>query len=165
MNKNIFIYKGSKQAHKSYEILCNKIVEIVTNMYVLPKQIEFQFENMGQNVYGMTMLDPRFPNRIRLNQDLSIEELPIPLTHELSHLHQIYTNKLQARSGGRILWEGQMYKVDAFNLSYNDYLNLPWEDDANKKQKRILEFIQQNSKKIKARIDKEIKTTQNTIQS
>ncbi len=127
---------------------------MVSKIYVLPNHVEFQFENMGQSVYGMTMLDLRFPNRIRLNQELSLEEIIMPLTHELVHLHQIYTNRLQARSGGKILWDGQFYKVDAMKLTYEEYLNLPWEHDANQKQQKLLEFLQHHSKQIKAHISK-----------
>lgn len=148
-NNTLFIYKGCKQPTPIYEKFCNKVISLVKQLYVLPDTIEIQFENMGDSVYGMTMLDPRFPNRIRLNQDLNIEEILLPLTHELLHLHQIYTNRLQSRSGGRILWEGQIYKVDTIKLSYTDYQNLPWELDVSINQKRLLSFIEQNKKKLR----------------
>ncbi len=146
--KILFIYKGCKQPTPIYEKFSSKVISLVKQLYVLPDTIEIQFENMGDSVYGMTMLDPRFPNRIRLNQDLGIEEFILPLTHELLHLHQIYTNRLQSRSGGRILWEGQIYKVDTMKLSYEDYQNLPWEMDVMINQKKLLEFIAQNKKKL-----------------
>lgn len=144
MTKIIFIYKGSTKPPTIYETFTNKVISLVKKLFVLPDSIEIQYENMGQNIYGMTMLDPRFPNRIRLNQDLSIDELLLPLTHELLHLHQIFTNRLQSRSGGRILWEGQIYKVDTLQMSYEDYQNLPWELDVANNQKKLLEFIKQN---------------------
>ena len=147
-NKIVFIYKGSVKPHVIYEKFTDKVIKLVKQLYVLPDNIEIQFENMGPSVYGMTMLDPRFPNRIRLNQSLSLEEILLPLTHELLHLHQIFTNRLQSRSGGRILYEGQIYKVDSMKLSYEDYQNLPWEHDVNINQKKLLEFIAQNKKKF-----------------
>lgn len=148
------------------EKLISKVTDLVKEVYCLPEQIEIQFENMGPNVYGMTMLDPRFPNRIRLNQDLQVEELVLPLTHELLHLHQIFTNRLQSRSGGKILWDKQIYKVDSLNQSYQDYQNLPWELDVAQKQKKLLEHIKTKRKKIKSEIEVELRRfTQNTVQT
>lgn len=147
-HKVVFIYKDSYKPPEHYNLFCEKVISLVKQLYALPDIIEVQFENMGKNVYGMTMLDPRFPNRIRLNQDLSLEELLLPLTHELLHLHQIFTNRLQSRSGGRILYEGQIYKVDTMKLSYEDYQNLPWESDVIVNQKKLLEFIARHKKKI-----------------
>jgi len=147
-NKTIFIYKGNISPLIPIEKFVTKVITLVRQIYPLPNIVEIQFENMDENVYGMTMLDPRFPNRIRLNQDLTLEELILPLTHELLHLNQIFTNRLQSRSGGRILWEKQIYKVDSMKLSYEDYQNLPWEYDVTIKQKKLLEFIAQNKKKL-----------------
>jgi len=160
-----FIYKSDIKHSKNFELLIVKIIEIVRKIYVLPEHIEIQFENMGGSIYGMTMLDPRFPNRIRLNQDLHETEIVIPLTHELLHLNQIYTNRLQTRSGGRILWDNEFYKVDSLKLTYNDYLNLPWEYDVSIKQQKLLEFIKSNNKKISSEIKKELHVTQNTSNS
>ena len=164
-NKIIFIYKSSFQHTKSFESLIKKVIELVTQLYVLPNQIEIQFENMGPSVYGMTMLDPRFPNRIRLNEDLKEQEVIIPLAHELVHLNQIYTNRLQVRSGGRILWDNQMYKVDSLKLNYDEYCSLPWEEDAIQKQNKLLEFLTRNNKKIQSEIKRELYLTQNTSNS
>lgn len=146
MTKIRFIYKGSNRCTESYERLVEKIIILVKQLYPLPDEVEIQFESMGQSVYGMTMLDSRFPNRIRLNQDLSMEEMVIPLTHELIHLHQIFTNKLQSRTGGRILWENELFKVDPLKLSYQDYQNLPWELDARLQQQKVLKFLHLNKK-------------------
>lgn len=145
--KVTFIFKGSVKPPISYENIARRIIILVKKLYVLPDTIEIQFESMGPNIYGMTMLDPRFPNRVRINQDLSLQEFILPLVHELLHLHQIFTNKLQTRSGGRILWENNLYKVDTLKLSYEEYVNLPWEVDVAIKQKGILDTINQHSKK------------------
>jgi hypothetical protein len=150
INEVIFIYKGQSKPLQSFTILTEKVIQLVRKLYVLPNTIEIQFENMGKNIYGMTMLDPRFPNRIRLNQDLSITEYVLPLTHELIHLHQIFTNRLQCRSGGRILWENTVYKVNMLEMSYNDYQQLPWELDVVEKQQKLLKLLQENSRKLKA---------------
>jgi hypothetical protein len=128
-----------------------KVIDIMKKMFVLPDTIEIQFEDMGPSVYGMTVLDPRFPNRIRINQDLSLEEYLLPLTHELLHLHQMYTNRLQSRPGGRILWDKQPYKVNMMTMSYNEYQQLPWELDVAEKQQKLLKLLQENNRKLKVR--------------
>jgi hypothetical protein len=148
-NQVRFIYKSDIKHDKSFETLIKKVIELVRQIHVLPNNIEIQFEDMGPNVYGMTMLDPRFPNRIRLNQQLDIQEIVIPLTHELMHLHQTFTNRLQCRTGGKIVWENQIYKVNSLTMSHEEYLNLPWELDANEKQNKLLKFITQKTTKSK----------------
>lgn len=165
MKKLTFIYKGSTQPNLFCEKLISKVVNLVSEIYCLPETIEIQFENMGASVYGMTMLDPRFPNRIRLNQDLRTEELILPITHELLHLHQIFTNRLQSRSGGKILWDKQMYKVDSLKQTYAEYQNLPWELDVIDKQKKLLEHIKKKTKQIENEIKHELRFAQNTTQS
>ena len=142
--KNTFIYSGSFKPPKTYENFINKVILIVKKLYVLPDTIEIQFLNMDKNVYGMTMLDPRFPNRIKLNENLSLDELVLPLVHELMHLHQIYTNKLKSRKGGIIIWENQVYKIDTLNMLFDDYQNLPWEVDANQNMQNLLNLIKKH---------------------
>jgi hypothetical protein len=148
--KVTFIYRGKNKPNAIYEKLTEKVIKLVKEIYVLPDTIEIQFEHMDPNIYGMTMLDPRFPNRIRLNQDLSLDEFLLPLTHELLHLNQMFTNRLQSRSGGRILFDNVLYKVNAKQLSYEEYRQLPWENDVAQKQHKLLEFLQKNNKKLKA---------------
>lgn len=149
--KLTFIYKGSTKPHYAYEKFSEKVITIMKTLYVLPDTIEVQFEQMGPSVYGMTMLDPRFPNRIRLNQDLSLEEYLLPLTHELLHLHQMFTNRLRSRQGGRIIWDKTEFKVNMLEMSYNDYQNLPWELDVAEKQQTLLKLLQENNRKLQVR--------------
>jgi hypothetical protein len=147
--KLTYIYKGSVKPPDIYEKFTAKVIDIMKKMFVLPDTIEVQFEDMGPSVYGMTVLDPRFPNRIRINQDLSLEEYLLPLTHELLHLHQMFTNRLQSRPGGRILWDKQPYKVNMMTMSYNEYQQLPWELDVAEKQQKLLKLLQENNRKLK----------------
>jgi len=147
--KVLFIYRGKSKPPIIYEKFTEKVIKLMKTIYVLPDLIEIQFENMDPNVYGMTVLDPRFSNRIRLNQDLSLDEYLLPLTHELLHLHQMFTNRLQSRSGGRILWDNVLYKVNTTELSYEDYRQLPWEDDVAQKQHKLLSFLRENNRKLK----------------
>jgi hypothetical protein len=148
--KVTFIYRGSSKPNIIYEKFTEKVIKLMKTIYVLPDRIEIQFENLGPSIYGMTVLDPRFPNRIRINQDLTLDEFMLPLTHELLHIHQMFTNRLQSRSGGRILWDNVLYKVNNSTLSYNEYLQLPWESDVAQKQHKLIAFLQENNRKLKA---------------
>jgi hypothetical protein len=150
MHKKKIKYIHNKKFDVSKHIqLTDKVIELVDKLYVLPNEIEIVFESLGKNVHGMTMLDTRYNNRIRLNIDLSIEEYIIPLTHELLHLHQLFTNRLQPKLRGKILFDNMLYKVDSLNMSYEDYMNLPWEQDVAEKQRKLLIFLQENSRKLR----------------
>ena len=143
--------------HKKFDVsrhikLTDRVIELVDKLYVLPNEIEIVFESLGKNVHGMTVLDTRHSSRIRLNIDLSLEEYIIPLTHELIHLHQIFTTRLQPRTGGKILFDNVLYKVDSLKMSYEDYMNLPWEQDVMEKQRKLLIFLQENSRKLRVDI-------------
>lgn len=149
--KLTFIYKGSVKPPVIYEKFAERVIKLMKTQYQLPDTIEIQFEQMGDSVYGMTMLDPRFPNRIRINQDLSFDEYLIPLTHELLHLHQAFTNRLQSRPGGRILWDKTVFKVNMLEMSYSEYQQLPWEMDVAEKQQKLLKMLRENNRKLKVR--------------
>jgi hypothetical protein len=143
--------------HKKFDVsrhikLTDKVIELVDKLYVLPNEIEIVFESLGKSVYGMTVLDKHTNNRIRLNIDLDINEYIIPLTHELLHLHQIFTNRLQPKTNGKIMFDGVLYKVDSLNMSYEDYTDLPWEQDVMEKQCKLLIFLQENSRKLRVDI-------------
>lgn len=148
--KVTFIYRGKTKPEVIYEKFTEKVIKLMKTIYALPDRIEIQFENLGPSVYGMTVLDPRFSNRIRINQDLSLDEFILPLTHELLHLHQMFTNRLQSRSGGRILFDNVLYKVNNATMSYCEYIQLPWESDVAEKQQKLLAFLRENNRKLKA---------------
>lgn len=137
-----FLHNTLKKKSLGFEKYVYKIVKIVDSAYVLPKDIEIDCSDLDNNIYGMTYLDPRYPNRIKINQGLGIQEIGIVLIHELIHLHQIYVNKLRCLKGGIILWENVRYKVKTEKLTYNQYLDLPWEQDANNKMSTLVTFLE-----------------------
>lgn len=56
------------------------------------------------------------------------------LAHELQHARQFFENKLSITQSGVIQWTDPYYAMnvdDMAPLPYEDYLNLPWEVDAN----------------------------------
>jgi hypothetical protein len=108
----------------------------VANVIDLPKEIVIQFANLGDSVYGNTSIEHRFKNRIRINFQLNVTELPGPLVHELIHVNQVHVGLLRAQTGV-IFWRGQQYRVDD-NLTYQQHQALPWEMDAYDRQEQVL---------------------------
>ncbi len=137
-----YYYRGESpdsQREKVASYVCNRLRDYLD----LPDTIEIEFVHLGPSNYGETLIDYRKPNRIRINLDLSINDIVIPLTHELLHLEQIKQGRLTNTRSGDILWENQVYKVKQ-SLSYKDYLALPWEEDVAKKQQKVLKNLVKN---------------------
>jgi len=137
-----YYYKGVSpdvQKEKVATYVCNRLREHLD----LPDIIEVEFIQLGPSTYGETVIDFRYPGRIRVNLDLSLTDIVIPIVHELLHLEQIKQNRLTNNRFGDILWENTVYKVKK-NLSYRDYLALPWEEDVAKKQQKVLKNLLKN---------------------
>jgi hypothetical protein len=130
--------KNSKNTY-TIEKLLKKLVYLVDKFYTLPESIEIEFVVMDESTYGMTIVDYRFPNRIYLNYKLQLEELVVPAIHELCHLNQVYTNRLKIERK-HIVWDNIKYTNDK-HLTYQEYLDLPWEIDVAEKQQKLLEFL------------------------
>ncbi len=137
-----YYYKGvspDNQKEKVATYVCNRLRDYLD----LPNVIEIEFIQLGPSSYGETIVDYRYPNRIRINLDLSLNDIVIPIVHELLHLEQIKQGRLTNTRSGDILWENQVYKVKQ-SLSYKDYLALPWEEDVAKKQQKVLKNLVKN---------------------
>jgi len=134
-----YYYKGvtpNNQKEKVARYVCGRLRDYLE----LPDIIEIELIQLGPNNYGETLIDYRTPNRIRINLDLSINDIVIPLTHELLHLEQIYQKRLTNTSFGDIIWENKTYKVNK-NMSHKEYLAQPWEQDVAQKQQKALQFL------------------------
>lgn len=137
-----FLYKDSNLYDKTKEQVIIRIVEEVRKHLTLPDEVEVEMLNLGPSSYGQTVIDSKFRKRIRVNATLNLREIIFPVVHELAHLHQIHEGKLMARRDGSIIWEGTLYNLkDPENMSYKEYRNLPWEQDADHKQKHLLREI------------------------
>jgi hypothetical protein len=132
-------YKGTSpdvQREQVARHVCIKLQEHLD----LPEIIEIQFVHLGPSTYGETIVDTRYPNRIRINLDLSLTEIVIPIVHELIHLEQIKQGRLSNTRFGDILWEGKKYSMDK-NMAYREYMKLPWEMDVSVRQPKLLSKI------------------------
>jgi len=122
---------------KLIQIICDKVEELLH----LPTEVDIEFTALSPSTYGDTMVDYKNQIRIRLNKDLQINDIMIPLVHELIHLHQMHIGQLMITSAGVYVWEKQTYEVDVTQMMYTDYLRLPWEADVADKQPKLMEEI------------------------
>jgi hypothetical protein len=120
-----------------------RVCELVSEQLDLPDKVQIEYKKLSDSTYGETSLNPRFRNRVTINSLLSSSELIQPLIHELIHLHQIHTNKLEIRRDGVFVWCGKKYDVNK-TLSYQEYLDLPWENDVINKIKILTKNIIDN---------------------
>lgn len=137
-----YYYRGESpdsQREKVASYVCNRLRDYLD----LPDTIEIEFVHLGPSNYGETVIDYRYPNRMRINLDLSLTEIVIPLVHELLHLEQVKQGRLTNNRFGDILWENKVYKVQK-TLSYKDYTELPWELDVAEKQQKVLKKLVEN---------------------
>lgn len=134
-----FIYIGDKY-DKDRETIVTNVCELASEHLNLPQYIEVEFKSLKDNVHGETILDPRFKNRIRLNENLLAREVIGPLVHELLHLNQTFTGKLSYRRDGNYIWENKPYMVPE-NPTYNDWSKYPWEVDVVNKQQLLVQKI------------------------
>lgn len=137
-----FIYpRGYVQAdtdqHK--EILCEKICTLMREYLTLPEEIVIEMSTMSPSVYAETYLHYKNTHRIRLNVQLLINDIVIPLVHELIHLEQFTVGKLMINHEGLYIWDKQPYNIKLNDLHYGDYLQLPWELDVHNRLPKLLE--------------------------
>lgn len=126
----------SNDYYVAREVICTNLTEAVSTIITLPSEIQIRFASLGQSVYGSTALEYRFRNRVSLNNTLTVSELPEVLVHELIHLHQSHTGVLRTTRDGKHFWNDKYYTVT--ELVYEEYLKLPWEEDVEKRHKKIL---------------------------
>lgn len=136
--KVLFIYQSDDKSIQR-EIVATKLCEAVSHIIELPDIIEIEFSNLGQSVYGETIINPRFKNRIRINSMLNSKEIIPAIVHELIHLNQTHTGLLSMTRDGRYIWKNKIYKSPTVKeLSFNEHSQLPWEIDVAQRQQKIL---------------------------
>jgi hypothetical protein len=134
-----FIYNTDHELPIHEKVIIN-IFNIVSSIISLPPKLEVVFEDMDDSVYGNTKLDFRFLNRITVNSKLSPKELIQIAIHELIHVHQSHVGTLKVDNYGNFYWHNKMYK-NTEDLSYDDYMKLPWEADVSHRHRMVLEEV------------------------
>lgn len=134
-----FIYNTSIFDINREKVITN--IFLLTKKYIeLPEYLEIEFKKLNPNIYGETLLDTRFKNRIRLNEDLTCKEVIIPLIHELLHLNQIFVGRLVGNRDGSFIWDKRVYRTGK-SPDVREWENLPWEVDVAQKQQKLLEKV------------------------
>jgi len=139
MRIRLYFAKGLQDINK--EKLVKKILEQANHYLTLPELVEVEFQRLGHSMYGETDIDRK---RITLNFDLQINDIVLPLLHELLHLEQIEMGRLAKSRQGEYVWEGNVFRIDPMTIPYDEYKQLPWELDTVKKQKILLEKVLKN---------------------
>jgi hypothetical protein len=123
-----------------HQAVITALFRVARQVLELPETIEVVFEDLGESVYGDTKLNPRFLNRMTINSRLFVRDLPSVFVHEIIHVHQTHMKLLKVDNMGTVYWRDRAYHhVD--NLSYEEYLRLPWEADVVQRHQRLLEQI------------------------
>lgn len=131
-----FIYSSDKY-DRNRELVVDNIFRIMSTLIELPDNIEVEFRALSESVYGETLIDNRYKNRIRLQESLSPKEVIVPLIHELLHLNQTHTGKLSGRRDGSFMWNKKIYHVSK-TPTIHEWSKLPWEIDVAEKEKQML---------------------------
>lgn len=135
--KTTFIYKDDiyiAEREKIASYVCYEIAKILR----LPDEIQIEFAETGDLIYGETFVDPRFKNRIRIKSTVEPVEMIQILTHELIHVHQTHVGRLQALPHNIFIWDNKQYVFDTRSLTFEEQQKLPWEIDVVNKQQNIL---------------------------
>jgi hypothetical protein len=140
MNIKVLFPKNS-QPDIAKAIIAERLCQAASLYISLPEYIEVHFADLGPGTYGEAILRPGINRVITVNLSLSTKEIVYPIVHELIHLNQMHEGKLAVSRTGVYVWEGKTYNLDPTKLSYNDYMQLPWEHDVSVRQKTLIEQI------------------------
>jgi hypothetical protein len=131
-----YFYNKNKPDYK-HESIITPITKAVSKIIELPPAIEVCLYDLGKSTYGG--IDLYRVNRIGMNYTLPYDGVPIILVHELIHVHQKHKGYLKITPRGHCYWHGVLFSQKlSEEMSYEDYMNLPWEIDAYNKQDKIL---------------------------
>ncbi len=143
---NVVFHYNRGQPKKDCEYLINSLSNAISKVIDLPEIVEVCLYPLANNVYGG--IDRVKINRVGLNYNLMLEDIPAILTHELIHVHQKHKGILRIDHKNNCYWYGilQTTKLPE-EMTYEEYNNLPWEVDVRNKQtevlKKALAFLQQ----------------------
>jgi len=135
-------YYQNKIHKPQLESLIRNFSSIVEQVIELPTSIEVCLYDLGHSVYGG--IDIHVLNRLGINYNLTVQEVPLILIHELIHVSQKHKKLLEIRRNGHFYWRGIPYTNQLpENLSYEEYENLPWEVDVRNRQTKVLQEVLQ----------------------
>ena len=108
---------------------------------MLPDNLIIEFTDLSPTTYGESILHFDGTHKIKLSGWLSVKEIIFPLVHELIHIEQMHRGRLAISRSGDPVWDGVIYKIDYAKMSYDEYRQLPWEQDVSNREKTLLTKI------------------------
>ena len=133
---DVLCYEESDKC-KIVKSICLATAELID----LPENLTVEFVNMAKNQYADSSLDNTNTNLIRMSLSLTINDLMIPLVHELIHVNQMHEGKLMITEDGIFIWDMKTYELIIADLPYEEYLMLPWEADVRHRQPKLLQEL------------------------
>ena len=134
-----FIYQGDDY-NIEREKVSTHICQFLANILKLPIEIQIVFAKLPDSIYGNTIVNHRFKNRITINSMLAANEVPIVLIHELVHLQQITTGRLSNTSNGKFMWDKKIFNIN----DDTDHDMLPWELDVSDHLPKLIKQVQES---------------------
>lgn len=136
MQLNFIFPKDCNDLNKSNvaRAICDGVAQIIS----LPDTLTVEFSTMPANVYGDSTLDNKSNKHVRLNVELRVQDIMIPLVHELIHVNQMHEGKLMITDDGIFIWDTLPYEVNLSDIHWKEYQMLPWEADVRHRQSKIL---------------------------
>lgn len=124
--------------------LFTRAMTFIDKYFTLPKTMSIILKPMN-GVHGYWLeniktmyIDPRLRSK---NRNLGVQLSC--LIHEAAHAEQCYNGTLTFKEDG-VYWCGKKYCTVISDLSYEEYMNLPWEVDARLKQDSFVALLAQD---------------------
>ena len=114
---------------------------MVSEQLTLPDELTLEFCKMANNQYADSSLKNNSDKHIRLNLELTVNDILVPLVHELIHVNQMHEGRLMITNDGIFIWNMKTYELIIEDLPYEEYLMLPWELDVSHKQPKLMQEI------------------------
>jgi hypothetical protein len=146
-----FYYQNTPKS-PVHEVMIQSLVNALGSLIELPKKLQICLYPFLDNVYGG--IDKHVTNRFGININLSLEQLPKIVVHELIHIHQRHVGLLSIKQG-HYYWRNIPYSNKMpEEMSYEEYKNCPWEIDVeNRVDKLLTECLELVKKKHLAKFD------------
>lgn len=135
---NVRYFYQNNDYRPQHESIINSFANAISQVIELPPLLEVCLYDLGNSVYGG--IDMYRINRIGINLNVPLNEVPSILSHELIHVHQKHTGTLKIKHNGNCYWHGILVSTKLpDDILFEDYMDLPWERDAYNKQTKVLQ--------------------------
>jgi hypothetical protein len=131
----VFYYQNSQKS-PVHEQMIKSLANALGSLIELPKKLQVCLYPFLDNVYGG--IDKNVTNRFGVNINLSLEQLPKIVVHELIHIHQRHVGLLKIKQG-HYYWRNIPYSNKMpEEMSYQEYKSCPWETDVDERVDKLL---------------------------